>query len=41
MKTEVKNNATTARTSRRGAFTVMLRLVGLVRPLAGYMILAI
>lgn len=24
MKTEVKNNATTARTSRRGAFTVML-----------------
>ena len=41
MKTEVKNNATTARTSRRSAFTIMLRLVGLVRPLAGFMILAI
>lgn len=41
MKTEVTNNATTARTSRRSAFTIMLRLVGLVRPLAGFMILAI
>ena len=41
MKTEVKNNATTARTSRRSALTIMLRLVGLVRPLAGFMILAI
>ena len=41
MKTEVENNATTARTSRRSALTIMLRLVGLVRPLAGFMILAI
>ena len=41
MKTEVKNSATTARTSRRSALTIMLRLVGLVRPLAGFMILAI
>ena len=41
MKTEVKNSATTARTSRRSALTIMLRLVELVRPLAGFMILAI
>ena len=41
MKTEVKNSATTARTSRRSTLTIMLRLVGLVRPLAGFMILAI
>ena len=41
MKTEVKNSVTTARTSRRSALTIMLRLVGLVRPLAGFMILAI
>ena len=41
MKTEVKNSTTTARTSRRSALTIMLRLVGLVRPLAGFMILAI
>ena len=41
MKTEVKNSAATARTSRRSALTIMLRLVGLVRPLAGFMILAI
>ena len=30
MKTEVKNSATTARTSRRSALTIMLRLVGLL-----------
>ncbi len=38
---EVKDSATTARTSRRSALTIMLRLVGLVRPAMAFMILAI